>query len=162
MLFGATTGIALLGGFVAFLDELHKAADPKERYKDVPDFARVLKIVLLVEVAFAVPIGAISWIFSSDMAIYMSVVGIALVATFLLALPLYWVALYALKFLGRCATGALKGIGWLMDKWDDLVEWWSAFSLLSAKGVEKGCIFITSALPATVADVIFLWYNTGI
>lgn len=29
MLFGVVTGIALLGGFVAFLDELHKAADPK-------------------------------------------------------------------------------------------------------------------------------------
>lgn len=29
-LFGVTAGIALLAGFVGFLDELHKAADPKE------------------------------------------------------------------------------------------------------------------------------------
>lgn len=125
MLFGATAGMALLGGFVGFLDELHKAADPKEPYKDAPDFANVLKIVLLVEVAFAVPIGGMSWIFSGDMVLYMSVVGVVLVTTFLLALPFYWVALHALKFLGKCATCALWGIGWLMDKWDDLVEWWS-------------------------------------
>ena len=66
-LFGVTAGIALLAGFVGFLDELHKAADPKEPYKDVPDFARVLKIVLLVEIAFAVPIGAVNWILNGDM-----------------------------------------------------------------------------------------------
>lgn len=124
-LFGVTAGIALLAGFVGFLDELHKAADPKEPCKDVPDFARVLKIVLLVEIAFAVPIGAVNWILNGDMMLYALVVGIALVATFLLALPIYWVALYALKFLRKCATGALWSIGWLMDKWDDLVGWWS-------------------------------------
>lgn len=124
-LFGVTAGIALLAGFVGFLDELHKATDPKEPYKDVPDFARVLKIVLLVEIAFAVPIGAVNWILNGDMMLYALVVGIALVATFLLALPIYWVALYALKFLRKCATGALRGVGWLADKWDDLVEWWS-------------------------------------
>lgn len=124
-LFGVTAGIALLAGFVGFLDELHKATDPKEPYKDVPDFARVLKIVLLVEIAFAVPIGAVNWILNGDMMLYALVVGIALVATFLLALPIYWVALYALKLLRKCATGALHGAEWLADKWDDLVEWWS-------------------------------------
>ena len=124
-LFGVTAGIALLAGFVGFLDELHKVADPKELYKDVPDFARVLKIVLLVEIAFAVPIGAVNWILNGDMMFYAFVVGIALVATFLLALPIYWVALYALKLLRKCATGALRGAEWLADKWDDLVEWWS-------------------------------------
>jgi hypothetical protein len=125
MLFGVTAGITLLAGFVGFLDELHKAADPKEPYKDVPDFARVLKIVLLVEIAFAVPIGAVNWILNGDMMFYAFVVGIALVATFLLALPIYWVTLYALKFLRKCATGALHGAEWLAGKWDDLVEWWS-------------------------------------
>lgn len=124
-LFGVTAGIALLAGFVGFLDELHKATDPKEPYKDVPDFARVLKIVLLVEIAFAVPIGAVNWILNGDMMLYALVVGIALVATFLLALPIYWVALYALKLLRKCATGALHGAEWLAGKWDDLVEWWS-------------------------------------
>lgn len=124
-LFGVTAGIALLAGFVGFLDELHKATDPKEPYKDVPDFARVLKIVLLVEIAFAVPIGAVNWILNGDMMLYVLVVGIALVATFLLALPIYWVALYALKLLRKCATGALHGAEWLAGKWDDLVEWWS-------------------------------------
>lgn len=124
-LFGVAAGIALLAGFVGFLDELHKATDPKEPYKDVPDFARVLKIVLLVEIAFAVPIGAVNWILNGDMMLYALVVGIALVATFLLALPIYWVALYALKLLRKCATGALHGAEWLAGKWDDLVEWWS-------------------------------------
>lgn len=124
-LFGVTAGTALLAGFVGFLDELHKVTDPKEPYKYVPDFARVLKIVLLVEIAFAVPIGAVNWILNGDMMLYALVVGIALVATFLLALPIYWVALYALKFLRKCATSALRGVGWLADKWDDLVEWWS-------------------------------------
>lgn len=124
-LFGVTAGISLLAGFVGFLDELHKATDPKEPYKDVPDFARVLKIVLLVEIAFAVPIGAVNWILNGDMMLYALVVGIALVATFLLTLPIYWVALYALKLLRKCATGALHGAEWLADKWDDLVEWWS-------------------------------------
>lgn len=78
-----------------------------------------------MEIAFAVPIGAVHWILNGDMMLYAFVVGIALVATFLLALPIYWVALYTLKFLRKCATGALRAAEWFADKWDDLIGWWS-------------------------------------